>query len=81
LIHRIKINRRERMTEIDKLISFMNAGKRTKISLTEYIVLQENKGEWNKKRMVQLRREVSLTDRLQITYRQSKTIETILQIK
>ncbi|MEB5953049.1 hypothetical protein ACFDAA_19640 [Enterococcus casseliflavus] len=69
------------MTEIDKLISFMNAGKRTKISLTEYIVLQENKGEWNKKRMVQLRREVSLTDRLQITYRQSKTIETILQIK
>lgn len=69
------------MTEIDKLISFMNAGKRTKISLTEYIVLQENKGEWNKKRMVQLRREVSLTDRLQITYRQSKTIETILEIK
>lgn len=69
------------MTEIDKLISFMNAGKRTKISLTEYIVLLENKGEWNKKRMVQLRREVSLTDRLQITYRQSKTIETILQIK
>lgn len=69
------------MTEIDKLISFMNAGKRTKISLTEYIFLQENKGEWNKKRMVQLRREVSLTDRLQITYRQSKTIETILQIK
>lgn len=69
------------MTEIDKLISFMNAGKRTKISLTEYIVLQENKGEWNKKRMVQLRREVSLTDRLQITYRQNKTIETILQIK
>lgn len=69
------------MTEIDKLISFMNAGKRTKISLTEYIDLQENKGEWNKKRMVQLRREVSLTDRLQITYRQSKSIETILQIK
>lgn len=69
------------MTEIDKLISFMNAGKRTKMSLTEYIVLQENKGEWNKKRMVQLRREVSLTDRLQITYRQGKTIETILQIK
>lgn len=69
------------MTEIDKLISFMNAGKRTKISLTEYMVLQENKGEWNTKRMVQLRREVSLTDRLQITYRQSKSIETILQIK
>ncbi len=59
----------------------MNAGKRTKISLTEYIVLQENKGEWNKKRAIQLRREISLTDHLQITYRQSKTIETILQIK
>ncbi|MDO7872883.1 hypothetical protein [Enterococcus innesii] len=69
------------MTEIDKLLSFMNAGKRTKISLTEYIVLQENKGEWNKKRAIQLRREISLTDHLQITYRQSKTIETILQIK
>jgi hypothetical protein len=69
------------MTEIDKLLSFMNAGKRSKISLTEYIVLQENKGEWNKKRAIQLRREISLTDHLQITYRQSKTIETILQIK
>ncbi|MBO1123743.1 hypothetical protein FQS88_18010 [Enterococcus casseliflavus] len=69
------------MTEIDKLLSFMNAGKRTKISLTEYIVLQENKGEWNKKRAIQLRREISLTNHLQITYRQSKTIETILQIK
>lgn len=74
------------MSEIDLLVKFMRSGKRKTIRLSEYMALQARKGLWNKERAIQLRREISLTNRLNVSYVQKKEgeslrTETVLSLK
>lgn len=85
-IEKLKIKEVTKMSEIDQLIKFMLSGNRKKIRLSEYMVLQTRKGLWNKGRAIKLRREISLTNRLNISYIQNKErkcfhTETVLSLE
>ncbi|MEC5317200.1 hypothetical protein NGF69_16680 [Enterococcus casseliflavus] len=74
------------MSEINQLVKFMRSGKRKKIRLSEYMALQAQKGLWNKERAINLRREISLTDLLNVSYVQKREgqylhTETVLSLK
>lgn len=67
------------MSEVDKLLAFMKTGRRKAITLAEYICYQEKKGIWNKKRAINLRRELSFSECLDITYIRKQMEEDIMK--
>lgn len=74
------------MSEVDQLVKFMRDGNRKKIRLSEYMDLQTRKGLWSKERALMLRREISLTNRLKISYIQKREgqylhTETVLSLE
>ncbi|AZP91632.1 hypothetical protein IGK08_002831 [Enterococcus sp. DIV1286c] len=75
------------MSEIEKLLSFMDSGRRKKILLADYFELQEQKGTWNNKRSIDLRREISGSPYFEVTYIKKRVdidswkTETLLKIK
>lgn len=56
------------MTEIQRLIYFLQAGKREEISLAEYISIQERGQKWSKKRYRQLLAELSRSQAIPPNY-------------
>ena len=47
------------MTEIQRLICFLESGKRKEISMAEYVSLQQRRQKWSERRYRQLLAELS----------------------
>lgn len=69
------------MTEIQKLIRFLQTGKRREIALNEYIAIQERKNRWSKTRERKFLRELSMSKAFPPYYKQSNNGQTLRYLK
>ena len=56
------------MTEVQRLICFLESGKRKEISMTEYVSLQKKKHKWSERRYRQLLAELSRSQAIPPNY-------------
>lgn len=56
------------MTEIQRLICFLESGKRKEISLAEYVLLQKRGKKWSERRYRQLLAELSRSQAISPNY-------------
>ncbi|EMF0517585.1 TPA: hypothetical protein I0H78_RS08215 [Enterococcus faecium] len=70
------------MTEIQRLICFLESGKRTEISMNDYILLQKKVNNWSEKRHRQLLAELSRSRAIPPHYNnRNGRIERILKLR
>lgn len=70
------------MTEIQRLICFLESGKREEISMTEYVSLQQRKQKWSEKRNRQLLAELSRSQAIPPNYAtQNGQVVRILKLR
>lgn len=71
------------MTEIQRLIYFLESGKRKEIAMSEYISLQKREQKWSERRYRQLLAELSRSSAFPPNYQkdQNGQIVRILKLK
>ncbi|EOD6241576.1 hypothetical protein ACJZQZ_002476 [Enterococcus hirae] len=56
------------MTEIQRLICFLESGRRKEISMTEYVSIQQRRQKWSERRCRQLLAELSRSQAIPPNY-------------
>ncbi|ELA94310.1 hypothetical protein [Enterococcus faecium] len=70
------------MTEIQRLICFLESGKRKEISMAEYVSLQKRKHKWSERRYRQLLAELSRSQAISPKYiTQNGQVVRILKLR
>ncbi|EMF0511985.1 hypothetical protein ACKO6X_002826 [Enterococcus hirae] len=70
------------MTEIQRLICFLESGRRKEISMTEYVSIQQRRQKWSERRCRQLLAELSRSQAIPPKYiTQNGQVVRILKLR